>query len=139
MFETVGEIRGYVEAELNRVVGSESYWCAQARPLTEARSGDRVPCGADSMLWDIRPRDPGYQGWFTLEVSPEAREFLLWYGSTHAGDAGADWIMRPAVHVAFDDVRIDICHSAPDFSLGGVLLSVLQHSERYPVNDFSFA
>jgi len=47
--------------------------------------------------------------------------------------------MRPAVHVAFDDVRIHTSHLAPGFSLGGVLPSGLQHPDRYPVNDFSFA
>jgi len=140
MLETASEIRRYVEDELRRVLDVGSMWRAEALLTTEVRSGDPVPRGPNSLLWHVEPRESVYQGWFTLEASPESREFLIWYGSTHAGVAGAQWIMRPAVHVPFGDLRLERRgRDGPDFSLGGVLISVLHQSDRYPLNDFSYA
>ena len=135
--DSVGQIRRYVEGELSRTVGTESEWDAEARLATDVRCGDPFPRGPGSLSWTIHARAPDLGG-FTLEASPESREFLIWYGSSHEGEAGPRWIMRPAVHVAFDDVRFGVRPDGPDFSLGGVLACVLAEAKRYPPNDGTY-
>ena len=90
---TDAECRAYVEAQLEILHRSDPR-------LHRARAPD-VPIRP--LTWDLG-RDPAGSGWYRLEARMDQREFLIWFGNQQVGAEGVHWIMRPAVHVAFDDL-----------------------------------
>ncbi len=92
VIKTDKDCRAYVEAELDHLVRSRAGWHA----------GRSVWVQAPPLSWTLG-RDVG-EGWYTLEARMDRAEFLIWFGNHDVGAAGIHWIVRPAVHVAFDDL-----------------------------------
>ena len=94
--ETVEQCRAYVEAELREFARSNPGWHA-------ARASDNP----ERLRWHV-DRELG-DGWYTLEGRMDQHEFLIWFGNYQEDLEVEDAIgpiMRPAVHVAFEDLWV---------------------------------
>ena len=93
--ETPEECRTYAEAEFERLVESRPGWHVNRSVFPPAHQ----------LSWDLS-RDQGEQsdGGYTIEGKMHDGEFLIWFGNHQVGAGGLNWIMRPAVHVAFEDL-----------------------------------
>jgi len=95
LFKTDEECRAYVDAELDHLV--------QARPGWHARRCLDVP--VRPLSWSLSHDEKDrYDSSYTLEACMDHAEFLIWFGNHQVGAGGLHWIMRPAVHVAFEDL-----------------------------------
>jgi hypothetical protein len=140
-YETPEECRRYVEAELDRVVRSRPDWMAVPNPQMP---GDMH----EGLSWNLAPASTSHPSWqasfYTLEARMRTEEFLLWFGNHAVGAENLHWIIRPAVHVAFNDLwpRNDVLGIR--FSLGDVLEVIIgsldmpsQFLMRFPLNFLS--
>jgi len=95
LFKTAEECRAYVDAELDHLV--------QSRPGWHARRCLDVP--VRPLSWSLSHDEKDrYDSSYTLEACMDHAEFLIWFGNHQVGAEGLHWIMRPAVHVAFEDL-----------------------------------
>ncbi len=95
LFKTAEECRAYVDAELDHLV--------QSRPGWHARRCLDVP--VRPLSWSLSHDEKDrYDSSYTLEACMDHAEFLIWFGNYQVGAEGLHWIMRPAVHVAFEDL-----------------------------------
>lgn len=92
---TEAQCREYVEAELAHLLRSRPTWHVDRtvnvplRPLT----------------WNVGCDEEALRGsWYTLEANMAGAEFLVWFGNHQASAESIFWIMRPAVHIAFQDL-----------------------------------
>jgi hypothetical protein len=122
----------YVESQLDALVRSNGR-------IHAARSTD-VP--GRPLTWRLGSDPPG-TGWYTLEARLAEEKFLVWFGNHQVGAEGIHWIMRPAVHIAFDDLwpRSDLV--AIHSSLSDVLVWMFRSMDqpgfalRFETNTFS--
>jgi hypothetical protein len=125
---TDDECVAYVETQVQRLVQTDSR-------LHRARSPD-VP--TRQLSWELG-RDPAGSGWYTLEARMGQREFLIWFGNHQMGAEGIHWIMRPAVHIAFDDLSPRGDSVGIHYSLSDVLAWMFGSLDARPGLAFRFA
>ena len=129
-------IRNYVEDQLERSVRTK-------RPELDVRFMDGFdphPTGPKGLCWRINlPRSQG--SWphdYLVEARLADREFLIWFGYSSSGAWATHHIMRPAVHVRFQDLGFAAREFPPptrmDFTLGEVLEEMLFRDTRYSPN-----
>lgn len=124
----------YVNEQLRDFLGRRPAWHA-ARPPS-------VP--EEPLTWTIGRNMPGADGWYRLQADMPGKQFLVWFGNHQVGAEGLHWIMRPAVHIAFDDLRPRNDSVGLHFSLSDVLdcmaasLDTTYAPVQYPLNTFSF-
>ena len=103
---TIDDCRAYVEGELRRLIHSHPGW----------HSGRSTEVPVRPLTWSLGRGVEG--GWYLPEARMAEREFLIWFGNHQVGAGSVHWIMRPAVHVAFEDlqprsdpvgIRISLC------------------------------
>ncbi len=119
--KTPAQCRAYVEAELAAFTSAHPGWHA-TRSVLEPR---------DPLSWTIGLDTPVSASWYSLQADMNRRELLIWFGNHRAGAGGIHWIMRPAVHVAFDDLRPRSDSVGLPYSLCEVL-GVMVNSLRHP-------
>lgn len=124
---TDDECRAYVEAQLQRLV--------QSNPRLHAARSPDVP--VLPLSWELG-RDPPGSGWYILEARMGQREFLIWFGNHQVGAEGLHWIMRPAVHVAFDDLWPRSDPVGIHYSLSDVLARMFGSLDAPPGLGFHF-
>src|SRR5262245_11454835 len=107
--DTIEDCRAYVADELRQLVRSHPGWHA----------GRSTEAPVRPLTWNLG-REIG-EGWYTLEGRMVHREFLIWFGNHQVGAEDVHWIIRPAVHVAFDDLWPRSDSIAIRASLGDVL------------------
>ncbi|HKV74874.1 MAG TPA: hypothetical protein VJN95_10180 [Gemmatimonadales bacterium] len=132
--KTPAACRTYVEAELAAFTSAHPGWHA-ARSVLEPR---------DPLSWTIGLDTPVSASWYGVQADMNRRELLVWFGNHRTGAGSIHWIMRPAVHVAFDDLRprsdaVGLPYSLSDIlgemvnSLGNKRVAVM----RYDLNSES--
>jgi len=68
----------------------------------------------------------------------EDHEFVLWYGCQRVGAEGLHWILRPALHIAFEDLFPTAVPLLIRFSLGSVLAEMITTLDAAPFQRASF-
>ena len=121
----VDDCRRYVEGELDRVVRSRSGWFASPAIAHASEPPPTAPRAEVSAAWRIRQGSKAGAPWYLLEASLGDQEFRIWFGNHQVGVAGLSWIMRPAVHVAFDSLTPMERPFELGFSLGDVLEAMI--------------
>ena len=130
--------RAYVEGQLAQLKGKHPGWNTEFSPTwhdptCHLRSG--------RVAWNVTRSDRN--GSYTLEVRPDDREFVVWFGNHQVGAEGLHWIMRPAVHVAFTDLAPRRDPVGLPFTLCDVLEQMIATVDRpspgprFELNDFS--
>ena len=136
----------YVEGELDRVIRSRPGWSARgATPEYSYRCAASRDIAAEAMAWTILNSGGHYgESWYRLEAHLIRQEFLVWFGNHQVGIEGLHWIMRPAVHVAFDDLEPMAEPFRFRFRLGDVLEVMMRSLDkpsstetRFDLNNFS--
>jgi len=130
--KTAEECRTYVDAELRTLTHAQRGW--HSAPSTDVPNRP--------LTWTVS-RGVG-EGWHTLEARLDRSEFLIWFGNHQVGVPGLHWIMRPAVHVAFEDLAPRGDTVALRFSLGDILAQMIytlslpmQHVTCFALNSYS--
>ena len=127
-------VRNYVEAQLEGTIRAK-------RPELQVvfmDNCDHPRTGSKRFCWRINlPRSEGlWPSDYMVEAHLDEAEFLIWFGYSSAGAWTTHHIMRPAVHVRFQDLRF-AAREFPeqlrgDFTLGEVLEEMLFRSTFYP-------
>ena len=133
------ECKRYVEAELIRVLQSRPEWSCATAPASvpESYAASRGS-GSDVMAWKLSKSGTYYQSWYRLEAHLARHEFLIWFGNHQMGDAGLHWIMRPALHVAFEDLEPMEPPFVFHFRLRDVLQAMIESLDRPGGSDMRF-
>ena len=133
---TESDARRYVEGELDRVARATPGWCAYN---LETESLPETSGALPQLTWRIEKTNE--VSWFTLEARLKGQEFLIWFGNHQVGAHGLHWMMRPAVHLSFEDLKPRDDLVALRFTLGDVLAAMIRSSESprptFPTNSFS--
>jgi len=108
--KTPAECAAYVTRELDRLVRSHSGW----------HSGRAVDVDDPELSWKVG-FDHVAPYWYLVEARLMEQEFLIWFGCYQVGLQGLHWLMRPAVHVAFDQLTPSKDGILDGFSLTDVL------------------
>ena len=135
LLKTEKECRAYVEAELEHLVRSCPGWHA----------GRCLDVPVRPLSWNLgRDEIDRCASWYTLEACMHHAEFLIWFGNHQVGAGGLHWIMRPAVHVAFEDLLPRSDDVGIHYTLSDVLSSMIdslaaptQAMLRFDMNTFS--
>ena len=135
-FPSPADCSRYVEAEVARAIGGLKGWrVVYSSDESDTRQEKASPC----LTWKLdRVSD---QSWYLLESREETQEFLIWYGNHQVGAQGLHWIMRPAVHISFDDLWPRNDPLPFKFGLADVLSVMIRSLEydrpSFPLNTFS--
>jgi len=129
-------VRSYVEGELQSSIGAKR---PELRVKFTGECDGRLS-GPKGMCWKISlPRTPGsWPSDYMLEARLEDRESIIWFGYSSAGAWGTHHIMRPAVHVRFQDLGF-AAQEFPEgvrefFTLGEILSEMVLRARPYPPN-----
>lgn len=97
------DVRRYVEAELNRVLSAHESWRVHTWRGGLPDYLPLEPKDTEGLWWVLTTTEesPYDDSWYTLEARRDTEEFLIWFGHGQVGSGGLHWIIRPAVHVAF--------------------------------------
>ena len=137
--DSEAQVRHYVEAELQSSIRAK-------RPelkVTFTGECDTTLSGGKGLCWKIiLPQSPNsWPSDYMLEARLEEREFLVWFGYSSAGALATHHIMRPAVHVRFQDLGFAAQefpeHVRVSFTLGQVLTKMVCDPRPYPPNVFA--
>ena len=137
VLDSEAAVRNYVEAQVERSIRAK-------RPELQVTFMDTLephPTGPfEGLCWRIAlPQSQGtWPRDYLLEARLGDREFLIWFGYSSAGAWATHHIMRPAVHVRFEDLgfaaREFPRHVSQHFTLGEVLEEMLFRDELYVPN-----
>ena len=139
VLDSEAAVRNYVEAQLEGSIRAK-------RPelqVTFTGECDSLLSGPKGLCWKIiLPRSPGlWPSDYMVEARLEEREFLIWFGYSSAGALATHHVMRPAVHVRFQDLGF-AAQEFPEevrdfFTLGQVLEEMVFRARSYPPNVFA--
>ena len=101
-FDSEAAVRNYVEGQLERSIRAK-------RPELQVSfmdDFDRYPAAPKRFSWRITlPRPKGsWPADYRVEARLDEGEFLVWFGYSSSGAWATRHIMRPAVHVCFEDL-----------------------------------
>lgn len=124
----------YVARELDRLVKSHAGWHA----------GRSVVMDDPPLSWKVG-LDRAIPYWYLLEARLNEQEFLIWFGCYEVGAPWLHWLMRPAVHVAFDQLMPSKDPLLNRFTLKDVLSAMITSVDDptrltevpFPPNTFS--
>jgi hypothetical protein len=129
-------VRNYVAAQLEHTIRAK-------RPelqVTFTESVDRPRRGPRRIYWRITlPQSEGsWPSDYLVEARLDESEFVIWFGYSSAGTLATHHMMRPAVHVRFEDLGFAAREFPEDlrgeFTLGEVLEGMLFRSSFYHPN-----
>ena len=130
------EVRDYVESELARTIRVN-------HPKLNVLAGTPWAEDKRGLTWTIEgPPDPWPQN-YVIEARIDEGELLIWFGYSSAGAAWTHHMIRPAVHLSFEEITgmSRQYQSATNvFSLGAVLEFMLAAHEhhagmQFPMNN----
>jgi hypothetical protein len=132
-------VRRYAEAELERTIRTrhQEFEVSLMKDSSHQRI-DVVTFAEPGIRWRITRRENPVPRWYTLEARLDQAEFVIWFGYSGQSALGTEKIMRPAVHVRFEDLRFAAKYYSPElFTLGAVLermLSLETYRLTFPLN-----
>ena len=134
--ESEAAVGSYVETQFERTIRAR-------RPelqLALMDEVDRQRAGPKRICWRINlPQSEGsWPSDYMVEARIDEGEFLIWFGYSSSGAWATHQIMRPAVHVRFQDLGF-AAREFPEqlsqyFTIGEVLEEMLFRGRLYPPN-----